>query len=390
MSLSVRENAALSPRSRRSPAGLFSAAGARSRRCATPRVAGGQGASHEAPVSVALRRQPAEGRDGPRAALRARLLCRRRADPGRRRRCPGRDLSDPARGVRPRRARGRRLVRRQGARGPLRRGPRHVARPRRRRRSAATTSPRSGSSVPRCSSRTEAVGSTEQRAEAGSRRAAVPPAATTRRRPWSASSSSLLAALSADPERQLPLRLQRHRPCCSRRRRSGFIALGQTVALLTGGIDLSVGPLAGFLVVVASFFVNDGKSVVHAASLGLAADDRRRGVDRAGERLADPLRQVHPDRRDAGALHRLRRAGAAPAARRRAASSPSASRTRSTTRSARCRSLSWSSSPSPPAWSSSCAVGAGAGSCGRWARRGARGAADRHRASTGRSSPATC
>ena len=39
----------------------------------------------------------------------------------------------------------------------------------------------------------------------------------------------------------------------------GFIALGQTIALLMGGIDLSVGPLAGFLVVVASFFVNDGK-----------------------------------------------------------------------------------------------------------------------------------
>jgi len=40
----------------------------------------------------------------------------------------------------------------------------------------------------------------------------------------------------------------------------GFIAAGQNIALLTGGIDLSVGPLAGFLVVVASFFVNDGKS----------------------------------------------------------------------------------------------------------------------------------
>jgi ribose transport system ATP-binding protein len=38
----------------------------------------------------------------------------------------------------------------------------------------------------------------------------------------------------------------------------GFLALGQNIALLTGGIDLSVGPLAGFLVVVASFFVNDG------------------------------------------------------------------------------------------------------------------------------------
>ncbi|QKD00677.1 ATP-binding cassette domain-containing protein [Mesorhizobium loti] len=42
----------------------------------------------------------------------------------------------------------------------------------------------------------------------------------------------------------------------------GFIALGQTIALLMGGIDLSVGPLAGFLVVVASFFINDDKSTV--------------------------------------------------------------------------------------------------------------------------------
>lgn len=41
----------------------------------------------------------------------------------------------------------------------------------------------------------------------------------------------------------------------------GFISMGQTIALLTGGIDLSVGPLAGFLVVVASFFINDDSSV---------------------------------------------------------------------------------------------------------------------------------
>ena len=41
----------------------------------------------------------------------------------------------------------------------------------------------------------------------------------------------------------------------------GFISLGQTFALLLGGIDLSVGPLAGFLVVLASFFVLDGRSV---------------------------------------------------------------------------------------------------------------------------------
>ncbi len=40
----------------------------------------------------------------------------------------------------------------------------------------------------------------------------------------------------------------------------GLIAMGQNIALLTGGIDLSVGPLAGFLVVISSFYVNDGKS----------------------------------------------------------------------------------------------------------------------------------
>ena len=39
----------------------------------------------------------------------------------------------------------------------------------------------------------------------------------------------------------------------------GFIALGQTIPLLLGGVDLSVGPLAGLLVVVASFFVNDDR-----------------------------------------------------------------------------------------------------------------------------------
>ena len=45
----------------------------------------------------------------------------------------------------------------------------------------------------------------------------------------------------------------------------GFVALGQTVAILMGGIDLSVGPLAGFLVVIASFFVNDGQSATTIA-----------------------------------------------------------------------------------------------------------------------------
>ncbi|MBT8201317.1 MAG: ATP-binding cassette domain-containing protein [Acidimicrobiia bacterium] len=40
----------------------------------------------------------------------------------------------------------------------------------------------------------------------------------------------------------------------------GFISIGQTAVLMLGGIDLSVGPLAGFLVVVGSFFLIDGKT----------------------------------------------------------------------------------------------------------------------------------
>lgn len=50
----------------------------------------------------------------------------------------------------------------------------------------------------------------------------------------------------------------------------GFIAMGQTIALLTGGIDLSVGPLVGFLVVVGSFFILNESSTT-SILLGFAA-----------------------------------------------------------------------------------------------------------------------
>jgi ribose transport system ATP-binding protein len=48
-----------------------------------------------------------------------------------------------------------------------------------------------------------------------------------------------------------------------------FIALGQQAVILTGGIDLSVGPLSGLMVVIASFFVVAGKSPATIA-LGFA------------------------------------------------------------------------------------------------------------------------
>ena len=39
-----------------------------------------------------------------------------------------------------------------------------------------------------------------------------------------------------------------------------FISFGQECVILTGGIDLSVGPLAGLVVVIGSFFENSGRS----------------------------------------------------------------------------------------------------------------------------------
>jgi len=48
----------------------------------------------------------------------------------------------------------------------------------------------------------------------------------------------------------------------------GFISMGQTVAFLTQNIDLSVGPLTGFLVVVASFYIGN-ESTTGQIILGL-------------------------------------------------------------------------------------------------------------------------
>ncbi len=41
----------------------------------------------------------------------------------------------------------------------------------------------------------------------------------------------------------------------------GFIAAGQTIVLMVGGMDLSVGPMAGLLLIISSFFVNDGSKL---------------------------------------------------------------------------------------------------------------------------------
>ena len=49
-----------------------------------------------------------------------------------------------------------------------------------------------------------------------------------------------------------------------------FAAIAQEVVIIAGGIDLSVGPLMGFLVVMASFVIPDGSTAIHLA-IGLIA-----------------------------------------------------------------------------------------------------------------------
>ena len=261
-----------------------------------------------------------------------------------------------------------RLLRRQGARGALRRGARHVARARRGDAARRRRSPRSGWSArrsapaPRRSSVPE--GAPAGRSVRGLRRFIR---ATTRRRRWSRPIIVLLGGVLLARRTARYLSDFNVSNLLTAATALGFIALGQNIALLTGGIDLSVGPLAGFLVVVASFFVNDGKPAPGAARA--RPDARRRRLRRADQRLAHPVRQVHPDRRDARALHRLRRVRAAAAAGRRAATSPSRFQD----------AVNYSIGPIPVAfvlvrrgdrraWSCSCAAGAGAGGCGRSAR----------------------
>ena len=95
-------------------------------------VARGEDRGPRSADPVAVRRQPAEGGDGARAALGARPHRGGRADAGRRRRRALRNLPHPARGLEFRHAGHRQLLRRGGTRGPVRSGRRAVARARRR------------------------------------------------------------------------------------------------------------------------------------------------------------------------------------------------------------------------------------------------------------------
>ena len=52
-----------------------------------------------------------------------------------------------------------------------------------------------------------------------------------------------------------------------------FVSLGQMVAILVGGLDLSVGPLMGLVVIVLSTFIPEGASV---GAIGLGSACRAR------------------------------------------------------------------------------------------------------------------
>ena len=129
MRLSVRENASISALKRFARQGVINEAAERAtvvgRTPGTQHPNGITGGAGRLPLG----RQPAEGRTDPCDADRAGHRPRRRTDPRRRRRGPGRDLPHPegCRGVR--NAGARRLLRRQGAGGSLRSRARHVARP---------------------------------------------------------------------------------------------------------------------------------------------------------------------------------------------------------------------------------------------------------------------
>ena len=87
----------------------------------------------------------------------------------------------------------------------------------------------------------------------------------------------------------------------------GFISLGQTFALLLGGIDLSVGPLAGFLVVLG--LLHPRRQVTRGLGARVRPHARGRRRSRPPERRAHPLREVHAGRCDARHLHRPGRLG---------------------------------------------------------------------------------
>ena len=126
---------------------------------------------------------------------------------------------------------------------------------------------------------------------------------------------------------------------------TAFISFGQECVIVTGGIDLSVGPLAGLVVVIGSFFENSGHSPVVIIA-GFVDHDRGQRRGRDPQRRHGQVRPVHARSWPPWSPTSPCRASRWCCARSRAATSRSRSSTRSTT-AERAR------SPSP-SWSPSC------------------------------------
>ena len=305
MSLSVRENAAISALRPVRPRPLVEP-----RRGSATGVDGVTASlsvrapSHGGAGLGAVRRQPAEGRASPVRCCPSRRSCSadeptQGVDVGAR----AEIYAHPPGSVGPRRPGGRRLLRRQGARGALRPGARDVARSRRRHpdgRRGHRGAHRLGGGEPR-PPRSVRWPPRSARRPRGLRRFILGDYAPTVLLRLRDGGCSLRTA----PENDRYLSAFNITNLLTAATALGFIALGQNIALLTGGIDLSVGPLAGFLVVIASFFVNDGKSLATSAARA-GADARGRGVRRARQRLADPVRASSPRSRRRWRLHRPR------------------------------------------------------------------------------------
>ena len=218
----------------------------------------------------------------------------RRAHPGRRRRRARRALSGAApRGPAGRRSSSSPPTRR--APGPVRPGDGVLARPGVA-RSRATRSPRRISPAPR-SHRTRSARRRRARRKRLQWRRFGSGRLPADRGPARAHRALALYTSAPTP---LPDRVQHHSMLLLASA-LGFVALGQLIVMLTGGIDLSVGPLTGLVVVIMSSFAGTGQSAA-ALFLGVlvvigaamrSASRMARSSDRGARAGARHARDVH-------------------------------------------------------------------------------------------------
>ncbi len=199
----------------------------------------------------------------------------------------------------------RQFLRRGRARGPVRQGHRAVARARRRdadRRRRRGSQNRRGGGQRRASRRRLAEGAREAKA---------------RRRPAAGATScrsdnapavplaivTVLLALYGYSQNANFLSSFNISNVLMLATALGFIALGQTIALLLAGVDLSVGPLAG-LPGRDRLVLRQRRPAVVDDRGGLRPDVRGRTGRRRHQRLSHPVREFHADRRDARDVYR--------------------------------------------------------------------------------------